>query len=99
MNNPALHKLVGEPGQQSMLAARLRGMGYKVKQGHIWGWLHMNRPETCPPPVYVIPICRAFNWEITPHSLRSDLYPNPWDGLPPMIAMGRFPGLVLPDAA
>lgn len=30
----------------------------------------------------VIPICEALNWRVTPHILRSDLYPNGLDGIP-----------------
>ncbi|EGG3069756.1 helix-turn-helix domain-containing protein [Salmonella enterica] len=30
----------------------------------------------------VIPLCKFLNWEITPHQIRSDIYPNPTDGLP-----------------
>lgn len=95
MNNPILHRLIGEPGQQSYLAAQLRERGFKVRQGHIWNWLHMNSAQNCPPAVYVIPVCEVFEWAVSPHELRPDLYPNAWDGLPPDIAMQRMPGLVL----
>ena len=27
-------------------------------------------------------LCALLNWEITPHELRPDIYPNPTDGLP-----------------
>ena len=30
----------------------------------------------------VLPICKLLEWEITPHEIRSDIYPNPTDGLP-----------------
>ncbi|WP_411900959.1 transcriptional regulator [Salmonella enterica] len=30
----------------------------------------------------VIPICEALNWQVTPHQMRKDIYPNPTDGLP-----------------
>ncbi|EIL2948545.1 transcriptional regulator [Citrobacter amalonaticus] len=30
----------------------------------------------------VIPICRILMWKVTPHEIRSDIYPNPTDGLP-----------------
>lgn len=30
----------------------------------------------------VINASRALNWQVTPHELRPDLYPNPTDGLP-----------------
>lgn len=33
-------------------------------------------------PINVIPVCAATGWQITPHELRPDIYPNPSDGLP-----------------
>lgn len=30
----------------------------------------------------VLPICKLLDWKITPHEIRSDIYPNPTDGLP-----------------
>ncbi|QIP56854.1 transcriptional regulator [Hafnia alvei] len=30
----------------------------------------------------VIPLCGVLGWEVTPHQVRPDLYPNPTDGLP-----------------
>ncbi|MFN1150259.1 transcriptional regulator [Serratia liquefaciens] len=30
----------------------------------------------------VIPLCEALGWKVTPHQLRSDIYPNPTDGIP-----------------
>lgn len=99
MNKSTLQNLVSKPGEQSLLAAQLRKRGHRVSQGHIWNWLHMNSAQNCPPPGYVLPICEVFEWAITPHELREDLYPNPWDGLPPEIAMQKVPGLVLPQAA
>ncbi|MGL9720122.1 transcriptional regulator [Symbiopectobacterium sp.] len=30
----------------------------------------------------VLPLCLLGGWEVTPHELRPDLYPNPTDGLP-----------------
>ncbi|MDB2179549.1 transcriptional regulator [Citrobacter farmeri] len=34
------------------------------------------------PPERVIPLCEILSWRITPHQMRSDIYPNPTDGLP-----------------
>lgn len=34
------------------------------------------------PPARVIAVCEAVDWAVTPHQLRSDIYPNPTDGLP-----------------
>ncbi|HAN7625467.1 TPA: helix-turn-helix domain-containing protein [Escherichia coli] len=30
----------------------------------------------------VLQLCEIMAWEITPHELRPDIYPNPTDGLP-----------------
>ena len=35
---------------------------------------------------YTMRIARAFAFAITPHEIRPDLYPSPWDGLPPDMA-------------
>ncbi|HSD36105.1 MAG TPA: YdaS family helix-turn-helix protein [Rhodocyclaceae bacterium] len=35
------------------------------------------------PPDRVIALCGAGGWRVTPHQLRSDLYPNATDALPP----------------
>ncbi|WP_145517371.1 transcriptional regulator [Yersinia mollaretii] len=34
------------------------------------------------PPQKVIPVCEVLSWQVTPHELRPDLYPNPRDGMP-----------------
>ena len=86
MKTIVLEKAVEICGGQSELARRLRGIlpGDKVGQVHVWKWL--NRiVGPVPPAKYVIPICQAVDWQITPNELRSDLYPNPKDGIPPEI--------------
>ena len=30
----------------------------------------------------VLQLCEIMAWEVTPHELRPDIYPNPTDGLP-----------------
>ncbi|MBV7133675.1 helix-turn-helix domain-containing protein [Escherichia coli] len=30
----------------------------------------------------VLQLCEIMEWEVTPHELRPDIYPNPTDGLP-----------------
>jgi hypothetical protein len=38
--------------------------------------------DTILAPEYVLSVCRATEWELTPHMVRSDIYPDPaW--LPP----------------
>ncbi|MGL9721650.1 transcriptional regulator [Symbiopectobacterium sp.] len=34
------------------------------------------------PPKKVINLCKALEWQVTPHELRPDIYPNPMDALP-----------------
>lgn len=33
----------------------------------------------------VLDVCRAVAWQVTPHQLRPDIYPNPTDGIPPNV--------------
>lgn len=33
----------------------------------------------------VLAVARATHWQVTPHALRPDIYPNPTDGLPPEV--------------
>lgn len=51
-----------------------------VKQAHIWHWI--NKKEGQAPAQHVIPIAEATTWQVTPHDLRPDIYPNPTDGMP-----------------
>lgn len=62
-------------GSQSALASRVG-----VKQAHVWNWL--NRQGRQVPADKVIAVSRAADWKVTPHELRSDIYPNPTDGIP-----------------
>jgi DNA-binding transcriptional regulator YdaS (Cro superfamily) len=34
----------------------------------------------------------ATSWQVSPHDLRPDMYPNPWDGLPVELAMQMVSG-------
>ncbi|EAN7575817.1 helix-turn-helix domain-containing protein [Salmonella enterica] len=52
-----------------------RAMG--CKQQTVWQWLNSQVPAK-----RVIPLCDLMRWEITPHEIRPDIYPNPTDGLP-----------------
>lgn len=66
----------------------------KVALGKVVGLGYQNVQQWDPeriPPDHVLPICRESNWALTPHMLRSDLYPNEGDALPP--------GVPLPDIA
>lgn len=58
---------------QSELARRV-----DLKQGHISAWLKSGKV----PADMVIPVAKAVDWKLTPHQIRSDIYPHPSDGLP-----------------
>ena len=34
------------------------------------------------PAEHVLPLCALTGWRVSPHQVRSDLYPNPCDALP-----------------
>lgn len=70
-----LEKTIQLVGGQTALAKSV-----KVKQGHIWHWL--NKSDGQVPPKMVLSVSRATGWQVTPHELRPDIYPNPDDGLP-----------------
>ena len=58
----------------------------KVGQVHVWGWLNSVKFEV-PPAEVVIAIADFLEYQITPHQLRPDLYPNAADALPPGVAV------------
>lgn len=62
-------------------AIKLCRPGTKITQAQIWKWLNCAK-GIVPPSEFVIPICEAIDWQMTPHELRPDIYPNPSDGLP-----------------
>ena len=65
-------KKIAEKFSQSELALLL-----ETTQQNISRWLNAKMPAE-----RVIPICQLMGWEVTPHELRPDLYPNKSDGLP-----------------
>lgn len=68
-----LGKVIELAGGQSALA---KAIG--LKQGHIYYWMKTGRI----PGDHVLAVCEAVSFEVTPHELRPDIYPNPTDGLP-----------------
>lgn len=84
MCRESLQKAVDLASGQAPLARGIRDRipGSKVSQVHVWGWLHSVQMEV-PPAEAVIPICETIHWQMTPHELRPDLYPNRYDGIPP----------------
>lgn len=84
MCKTTLLKAVQLAGGQAHLARGIRKRipGSKTGQVTVWGWLNGAKFEV-PPAEAVIPICETIDWQMTPHELRPDLYPNVCDGMPP----------------
>jgi len=83
MSKEILKKAVDLAGGQVHLARGIQANipGTKIGQVHIWGWLNAVKMEV-PPPEAVLAIAATVDWQVTPHELRPDIYPNPSDGLP-----------------
>jgi DNA-binding transcriptional regulator YdaS (Cro superfamily) len=83
MSRETLKKAVDIAGGQTSLARGIRARlpRSKVGQVHVWGWLNHVKMEV-PPAEAVIPIAEITTWQVTPHELRPDLYPNPTDAMP-----------------
>lgn len=67
-----LKKRIASIANQTEIANRLGHKPQAVQQ-----WLKKRIP-----PQKVIPVCVALSWQVTPHELRPDLYPNPSDAMP-----------------
>jgi len=67
-------------GKQQRLAEVLSTDEKPIKQAHVWNWLNVTADGI--PERHVIKACKAVNFQVTPHELRSDIYPHPHDGLP-----------------
>lgn len=70
-----LEKAIEIVGSQTALASACG-----IKQAYIWNWLNRDKRV---PAEYVIPACKATGFQVTPHQMRSDIYPNTKDGMPP----------------
>lgn len=70
----AFSKAISMVGSQTALANRIG-----KKQSHIWTWLNRDKRV---PAESVLAVAEAVGFEVTPHQLRPDIYPNPDDGLP-----------------
>ena len=83
MSRQTLQKAVELAGGQAPLARGIRSRlpESKVGQVHVWGWLNSVKAEV-PPAEVVIPIAETVGWQVTPHELRPDIYPNPTDACP-----------------
>lgn len=58
-------------GSMQALAEKL-----KITKGAVGQWDKV-------PSERVIDVAKATDWQVTPHQLRPDIYPNPSDALPP----------------
>lgn len=72
MKETVQQKIISLCGSQSELARRL---GKNSQTVSVWFRTQVASTE-------VINASRALDWQVTPHELRPDLYPNPTDGLP-----------------
>ena len=67
-----LLKAVEAAGGQRALA---KLCGDKVRQGHVYNWLHRNKVKGLPPQ-YVLKVEKALQGKLTRYQLRPDLYPR-----------------------
>jgi DNA-binding transcriptional regulator YdaS (Cro superfamily) len=69
MDKSHLIRAIRIAGGQAALA---RACGGRIKQQHVWNWLHRDRqvPAEC-----VLAIERATGGRVTRHELRPDIYP------------------------
>lgn len=72
MKDHIQQKILSLCGSQSELARRLGKNSQTVS-----AWFRTQVAST-----EVLNACRALDWQVIPHELRPDLYPNPTDGLP-----------------
>ena len=72
MKDQIQKKIIAVCGSQSELARRVGKNSQTVS-----AWFRNGVASN-----EVINASRALDWQVTPHELRPDLYPNPTDGLP-----------------
>ncbi|AOY88624.1 hypothetical protein BKP64_10840 [Marinobacter salinus] len=68
-----LEKEIQRAGGPQALAKQL-----KITIQRLVNWRSRGRV----PADMVLNFCRALDWQVSPHELRPDIYPNPYDGLP-----------------
>lgn len=79
-----LQRAISIAGNPTKLAESIGG---KTTPSHVYNWL--NRDNDGVSPQSVIAVCRAVSFQVTPHQLRPDIYPNPTDGLPGKVRKQR----------
>ena len=80
MIDTPLNKLINLAGGQTSLARKVTESGTELTQSTISAWV--NRFQHKVGAEYVVAVSAAVAWKVTPHELRSDIYPHPEDGLP-----------------
>lgn len=83
MSSKYIRDAVDLCGNQPNLVRRIMAKHphLKIMPSYLFAWIKADR-EDRPPAEYVLPIAEAVDWQITPHQLRTDLYPHPCDGMP-----------------
>lgn len=74
MDNKALFKAVSVVGSQTALARKCG-----VIQQHVWNWIHRDNRV---PAEFALKVAEATDFEVRPHDLRPDLYPDADDCVP-----------------
>ncbi|OGT01860.1 MAG: hypothetical protein A2143_02250 [Gallionellales bacterium RBG_16_57_15] len=83
MSSKYIRAAVDLCGNQPNLVRRIMAKHphLKIMPSYLFAWMKANRADR-PPAEYVLPIAEAVDWQITPHQLRTDLYPHQCDGMP-----------------
>ncbi|MGM6923392.1 YdaS family helix-turn-helix protein [Escherichia coli] len=71
MNDHVKKRVAGKFSQREL------AMLMSTKQQSVSRWFNSKFPAS-----RVLHLCQLMQWEVTPHELRPDIYPNPTDGLP-----------------
>lgn len=72
-----LQRAIDIAGNTNKLADKVGG---KVTPSHVFNWLNRDRDGVSA--LSVIAVCKAVDYQVTPHQLRPDIYPNETDGMP-----------------
>lgn len=65
-----------------ILKGRFGTLGEIAKAAGVKSYQNVQQWNGVVPPDLVLTLCEASGWEITPHMLRADLYPNADDAMP-----------------
>lgn len=81
MTTEALNRAIDIAGNPRQLAERISEQPNveTFKPAYIWNWLNRDGRVGAG---FVIALCAAVDYQVTPHQVRPDLYPNPDDALP-----------------